>query len=363
MAFRSALLSIAFFLAFAPGCAKPIPESEGVYLRNGREWSKLKRVPLATLQARQPKDLNALRAAVQISESDAPRLVFVGQQPKQISAFQRSEKGWAPFTVAAAPAQDTPDAWQLQFPKPAPQGMVLLQLDATRAIAFVNGPDALYSFAVGEAHAKAGNELAAENALQTAIDADDRFAPAQNALARLLAKQKRDIGKAKELANTAIGLAAADPEKAVYFDTLGEVYFADDEIDKGIESIDRAIQLDLKNPVFHTHLNQLIEKAQKEPPEVVLKRFYELLDKGEFGDAAKLCNSFDVDRLDDADQLKPTLQNMTQGGPFEDVNIQNTIKHGKVTYFKYLLVGKNGSRRNEDIQLQFQNHEWRVSLQ
>lgn len=363
MHFRSALLPIAFLLLTAPGCAKPIPESKGIYLRNGRDWAKLSRVRLDELQSRQPKDLNTLRAAVQISESDDPRLIFVGNEPRQISAFQRSEKGWAPFTVAAAPVEDRSDAWQLQFPKPAPQGLVLLQLDATRAIAFVNGPDALYSFAIGEAHANAGNAVAAENALQSAIDADDRFAPAKNALARLLAKQKRDIGKAKELANAAIGLAATDPEKAIYFDTLGDVYFADEQIDKGIESIDRAIQTDLKNPLFHTHLNQLIEKAQKEPPEDVLKRFYKLIGSGEYGEAAKLGNTFDVERLDESDQLKPTLQAMAQGGPFQEVKIQNTLKHGKVTYFKYLLAGKNGSRRNEDIQLQFQNNEWRVSLQ
>ena len=363
MYFRSALLPLAFLLLAAPGCAKPVPESKGIFLRNGREWSKLSRVRLEELKARQPKDLNTLRAAVQISESDDPRLVFVGNQPRQISAFQRSENGWAPFTVAAAPIDDRSDAWQLQFPKPVPQGLLLLQLDATRAVAFVNGPDALFSFALGEAHDGAGNSIAAENSLQAAIDADERFAPAKNALARVLAKQKRDIGRAKELANAAIGLAASDPEKAIYFDTLGEVYFADEQIDKGIESIDRAIQIDLKNPQFHIHLNQLIEKAQKEPPEAVLRRFYALIGSGEYGDAAKLGNTFDVDRLEDSDQLKPTLQAMAQGGPFREVTIQKALKHGKVAYFKYLLAGQDGSRRNEDIQLQFQENEWRVSLQ
>jgi tetratricopeptide (TPR) repeat protein len=363
MKVRFLLFPLLLAATLMTGCAKPIPEASGIYLRHARDWSKLARIPITQLKIQQPTDLNALRAAVQISATDEPRLVFVGEQPRQVSAFQRSGEGWAPFTVAAAPAEGRSNAWQLQFPKPAPRGMILLQLDASRAVAFVNGPDALYSYALGAAYAQAGHAAAAESAFEAAIDADDHFAPAKNALARVFAKQKKEIGKAKELANSAIGLAASDPEKALYFDTLGEVYFADDQIEKGIESIDRAIGLDLKNPQFHLHLNNLIEKAQKEPPETVLKRFYELIGNGEYKDAAKLANDFDVDRLKEADQLESTLKTMAQGGPFQEVILQNTVKHGKVTYFKYLLAGKDGSRRNEDIQLQFQKNEWRVSLQ
>lgn len=352
---------ICILVLFA-GCAKELPTNEGIYIRDGREWIRLPRVPKDKLLSSTSRDLNVLRAPVKIDAADEPKLALVGAQPALVAGFQREGAKWSAFSVAALAEENKPGAWRIQLPQPAPRGLVVLQIDSTRAVAFVNGADATHSFALGEARRDAGQLELAEAAFDDAVNADENLLPAKNALALTLAAQNKDFDRALKLANEAIAGAGADTEKALYYDTLGEVYFADLEVETGMESINRAIQLDLKNPAFHTHLTRLIEKAQKEPPEAVFRRFFDLLARNDYGDAEDLCIEFDVRRLNDSDKLGDTFSQLAKGAPFKAITIQSEMKHGKVTFFKYFIEGQDGSRRIDDIQLQFIKGEWRVGL-
>ena len=350
-------------LAGLAACAKPVPTDEGIWVRDGRAWTRLARVPADSLKSPVTTDLNALKAVARIGGDDEIRVAFSGVKPEKVVGYRRSGAGWEAFSVASAPAEGRDNAWLLTLPKPAPRGLVILQVDRTRAVGVLNGPEVAYFFTLGKALQGAGKLEAARGAFEDAIDTDGKHAPSKNELARVLAAGKTDLGKARSLANEAISLAAGDEEKALYFDTLGEVYFVDGDVDKGMESIDRAIALDLKNPAFHTHLTALIGKAQKEPPEVILKRFYAALAAGQQADAAELSLDFDVQRLKDADQLSAVLNRINDGGPFTEVVIENEVKHGKITHFKYQLVARDGGRRTEDIKLHFQKNQWKVGLE
>lgn len=356
--FRTAALAA---ILLAAGCAQSIPEKPGAYAKVGREWLPLASVNTAALQAPVPTDLEALKKTVHADKGDA-EIVFVGQKPARAAALVRDGEGWKAVSTAAVPHESHKNVWSLTFEGGTPSGLVLVKTDDKSGIAFVNGADAAYSYALGVAYQKKGDLPAAREALEVAEEAAPKAAHVKNQLARVLAESKKDLGTALSRANDAIALASTDPERAVYYDTLGEVYFVDGEIIKGIDAVDRAIQLDLRNPSFHTHLTALIEKAQEQPPEAVFNRFYELLAAGKFGDAADLANEFDVERLDDSDRLEPTLQEMAKGAPWAKIEILETLKHGRHTRVKFALVGQDGSRRIEDIQLQFEKTHWTVSL-
>lgn len=346
----------------AAGCAQSIPEKPGAYAKVGREWVALDMVNTAVLQRPVPTDLEALQKTVHAFKGDA-EIVFVGRKPARAAALVRDGEGWKPVSTAAMPHESRDNVWALSFDGGAPSGLVLVKIDDPKnGIAFVNGADAAYSYALGVAYQKKGDLAAAREALEVAEEAAPKAAHIKNQLARVLAESKKDLGTALSRANDAIALAATDPERAVYYDTLGEVYFVDGEVTKGIDAVDRAIQLDLRNPAFHTHLTALIEKAQEQPPEAVFNRFYELLAARKFGDAADLVNEFDVERLDDADRLEPTLQEMAKGAPWARIEILETLKHGRHTRVKFALIGQDGSRRIEDTQLQFEKTQWTVSL-
>lgn len=349
-------------LWLAAGCAQSIPEKPGAYAKVGREWRPLATVSTAALQKPLPTDLDALTKTVHVYQGDA-EIVFVGRKPARAAAVVRDGQGWKPLSTAAVPHDSRDNVWTLSFDGGAPEGLVLVKVDDPRkGIAFVNGADAAFSYALGVAFQKKGDLAAAREALEVAEEAAPKAAHIKNQLARVLAASKKDLSTALSRANDAIALAASDAERAVYYDTLGEVYFVDGEIIKAIDAVDRAIRLDLRNPDFHTHLTALIEKAQEQPPEAVFRRFYELLGARKFGDAADLASEFDVERLDDADRLEPTLQEMAQGAPWAKIDILETLKHGRHTRIKYSLVGQDGGRRIEDIQLQFEKTRWTVSL-
>jgi tetratricopeptide (TPR) repeat protein len=359
---RRLVLFLGIFVLLA-ACAKPIPEADGVYLRQGRDWATLAETDIPALMKQPPSSLQALQAVSYADASDSPRLVFVGRLPQKAAALSRDGRNWKPFNMATAPHEERKNVWEASFPSPMPQGLILLRFDdGKKGVAFLNGPDAAYFHALGKAYAKAGNFEPAREAFARAVEAEPKSPAHKNELALSLAALRADLGDARGFANDAIAAAENDQDRARYYDTLAAVYAADGDIDKALESIDRAVKLDLRNPDFHIHMAALIEKSQEVPPEQVLQRFYELLSQGEFGDAANLASRFDVERLDDAGQLKETLRYLARGAPFTRVEILSTIKHGKVARFKYALTGQDGGRRVEDIQLQFEDREWTISL-
>lgn len=360
---RSRVFAIgALALLLAGGCAQSIPEQPGAYIKVGRAWRPLALVDTAKLQPARPADLDALEGVVSVDAGGA-EIAFVGKKPERLAALVRDGEKWKPASTAAVPHEKRDGVWMLQVDGDA-AGLVLVRVDDPRkGIAYVNGPDAAFSFALGAARFKAGKLEPAREALEVAEEAAPKAAYIKNELARVLAALKTDLSAAKSRANEAIGLAADDAERALYYDTLGEVYFVDGDVEKGIEAVDRAITLDLRNPAFHSHLTALIEKAQDQPPEAVFRRFFELLQANQLGDAADLANPFDVERLDDADQLDPALRAFVAGGPFAKVEIIETLKHGRTTRVKYALVGQDGSRRVADVMLQFDKKRWTVGLQ
>lgn len=356
------LLRFSVSLLLLGACAQSIPETPGVYARVGREWKPLPATSLKPLETRRPTDMKAMQAVVWLAASDEPRVLFVGKVPAPLAVLERAGEGFAPVSAAAVPHESAPNVWELRFTGKAPRGLLILRYAPGTGAALVNGGDAPLALAYGRALRKAGRLDEGEAVLTAAIAAIPQDAALKNELARTYAAAKRDLGAARSLANEAIALAAGDAERALYYDTLGAAYAADADYDKAIEAIDRAISLDLRNPGFHTHLAGLIEKMQEHAPDQVLREFYAALGRSDFETAEDMSNPFDVSRLDDAGQLEAAFQKMARGAPFVNVGILNTIKHGRTVRFKYVLVSQDGGRRTEDLVLQFEKNQWKISL-
>ena len=346
------------------GCSHPIPTQEGWYVKVDSKWQRLARVDFFALTSSQPTDLNALRAVISIAPTDDPQVVVVGKMPDRLYGFLRPDAGpLRPLTLALIEDAKQANTWHVRWPAPAPHGVLLIEVDSKRAVGIVNGDDVGYSYVLGVAAKKAGYLALAGQAFSAALRAKGGFAPAQNGLALVLAAQKKDLPRAKKLINQAIGAAGSDRERAQYFDTLGEIYFTEGDWVRSMESLDRSISLDPSNEGYYRHLGQVIAKAQRASPEQVVRDFYQDLEDEEYKQAAQLCIPFDVDRLKDAGELEPALRKMDAGGPFSDVQILNTMQHGEVTFFRIMLIGKDGGRRQVDLQLQFQDRDWRISLE
>jgi tetratricopeptide (TPR) repeat protein len=357
------LLRLLPALLFVAACAKSIPDAPGVYARVGRDWKALAPVALAALQARTPTDMKAMQAAVWVAGSDEPRVVFVGKLPPGLAVLKREGAGFKAVSAAAAPHESAANVWELRFAGgDAPRGLLLLRHEDGTGEAFVNGGDGPLALALGAALRSEKKFDAAEELLTAALKELPNDGPLMNELALTYAAAGHDLGKAKSLANDAIGSAKDDAERAIYYDTLGEAYAADGDFGKAQESIDRAVSLDLRNPSFHTHMAAIIGRVQEEKPEQVLRDFYAAIARGDFDKAEELSMPFDVSRLDDADQLAATYQKMARGAPFANIELLTTVKHGKLARFRYVLVSQDGGKRTEDLKLEFEKNHWKVSL-
>jgi Tfp pilus assembly protein PilF len=86
---------------------------------------------------------------------------------------------------------------------------------------------------------------------QKALLLDPRAAVAANNLAWILLTQDKDLSNAVRLAEVARG---EKPEQAEFLDTLGWAYYKTGLITNAIESLQRAVQLNGKDPLYHYHL-------------------------------------------------------------------------------------------------------------
>ncbi len=342
-------------------CAAPVPEETGIYLRDGRNWLALTPFDPAPVRRRTPDETTTLRA-IRAVAAGSPRLVAVGDRPASLAAFARTAEGrWEPFTIVAVPHDSRGDVTEIRLPDPAPTGLILLTLAEKSALGFVHGDDPWFFDALGRAEEAAGDFDAAEAAYRRAL-VPNRLPDVLGRLSGVLAKAGRELGEARSLAREAIERAAGAAERARYHDVLAHVEAADGNPEAAIEAVEKAILLDLKASSYHRHLGDLIGKIEPESPQKVLERFYAAIDKEEYGDAEDLAIDVDARRLNVAGRLKETFRTMARGGPWRDIIYVKELRHGRVTYLKYQLVGPGGARKLEDIQLQFIDGTWKVGL-
>lgn len=91
----------------------------------------------------------------------------------------------------------------------------------------------------------------AEAAYRDALRADDGQPVAMNNLAALLAARKIKLDEAQQLASR---IVQADPKRASYADTLGEVQMARGDVAGARKSFEQAVALDPASKVYREHL-------------------------------------------------------------------------------------------------------------
>ncbi len=127
--------------------------------------------------------------------------------------------------------------------------------------ALQGSPDNIRSFlGLAITYSRRGDAGKAEDFCKKIMEIDADYAPALNRLAWLYAQQKRNLDDAQKYSIASMRYNENVPD---YIDTLSEIYFQQQDYDKAIGLIEKAIKLRPINPYFHTQLEKF-RAAQKQ---------------------------------------------------------------------------------------------------
>lgn len=127
--------------------------------------------------------------------------------------------------------------------------------------ALTGSPDNLRSFlGLAITYSRRGDASKAEDFCKKIIAIDPDYAPALNRLAWLYAQQKRNLDDAQKYSIASMRYNENVPD---YIDTLSEIYFQQQDYEKAIGLIEKAIKLRPANPYFHSQLEKF-RAAQKQ---------------------------------------------------------------------------------------------------
>ncbi len=122
-------------------------------------------------------------------------------------------------------------------------------------------PDNIRSFlGLAITYSRRGDAGKAEEFCKKILDIDPDYAPALNRLAWLYAQQKRKLDDAQKYSIASMRYNENVPD---YIDTLSEIYFQQQDYEKAIGLIEKAIKLRPANPYFHSQLEKF-KAAQKQ---------------------------------------------------------------------------------------------------
>lgn len=110
--------------------------------------------------------------------------------------------------------------------------------------------------ALGHIYFKMEKPQRAEEALRRALDIDHQNRNARNSLAYVLCESGGDLDEAQHLARTAV---EAEPNNAVYQDTLGWIYYKKGKEELARETLRRALEIAPENEEIKGHLRVLLE--------------------------------------------------------------------------------------------------------
>ena len=127
--------------------------------------------------------------------------------------------------------------------------------------ALQGNPDNIRAFlGLAITYSRRGDAGKAEDFCKKILAVDADYAPALNRLAWLYAQQKRKLDEAQKYSIASMRYNENVPD---YIDTLSEIYFQQQDYDKAIGLIEKAIKLRPANPYFHTQLEKF-KAAQKQ---------------------------------------------------------------------------------------------------
>lgn len=120
--------------------------------------------------------------------------------------------------------------------------------------ALKGSPDNIRSFlGLAITYSRRGDAGKAEDFCKKIMDIDPDYAPALNRLAWLYAQQKRNLDDAQKYSIASMRYNENVPD---YIDTLSEIYFQQQDYEKAIGLIEKAIKLRPANPYFHAQLEK-----------------------------------------------------------------------------------------------------------
>jgi len=131
----------------------------------------------------------------------------------------------------------------------------------------------------GMAYHAIGKTKEARERYLAALDLDPNQVTVLNNLAWMATQSKTDLGRALEWANRAAALAPNDPAVT---DTLGWVQCTRRDFDSAVRTLQRAVQMNPKDPGTHYHLGVVYDETGKKAEA-----------KGELRQALRLSQSFD----------------------------------------------------------------------
>ncbi len=115
-------------------------------------------------------------------------------------------------------------------------------------------------FALGTVYERKGDTQKSIEKMRSVLDVNPENANAMNFIGYLLADTGRDFEEAEKLLMRALEIK---PDNASYLDSLGWVYLRRGELDKAVETLQRANAVSPNEPTINEHLGDACARAQK----------------------------------------------------------------------------------------------------
>ncbi|MBU0677269.1 MAG: tetratricopeptide repeat protein, partial [Verrucomicrobia bacterium] len=120
---------------------------------------------------------------------------------------------------------------------------------------------ATFYFWYASALERTGDLERADEFFEQCISMDDKYSEAYNYVAYMWAEKGEKLDKALEYVTKALEI---EPESAAYIDTLGWIYFMQEDYDRAFAEIRRAAEIMPEDPTITEHMGDVLMKLGEE---------------------------------------------------------------------------------------------------